>query len=196
MSRNSRAYAERHLALLKVFLNWEAEISYSLEFGDTTAKYQVHDRPHPTDKALKELTRTKVIKLQRIRYKTSKIGTLGGIQLEFANMTGSAFYQTSETGFNFRTVDIDTSRTIDKVSMKTTSKTGDEDEVQITAMKFTDKDDGNILDLNFSNDEPRGTWTTYQIPLGHEIVGLRAKKDKGQGLRRLGLLLWIPNPED
>ena len=92
LSKNSRAYAERHLSLLKVFLNWEAEISYSLEFGDTTAKYQVHDRPHPTDKALKELTRTKVIKLQRIRYKTSKIGTLGGIQLEFANMTGSAFY--------------------------------------------------------------------------------------------------------
>ena len=90
-------------------------------------------------------------------------------------MTGSAFYQTSETGQNFKTVDIDTSKTIDKVSMKTTSKVGDDDEVQITAMKFTDKADSNILDLNFSNGEPQGTWTTYQIPLGHEIVGLRAK---------------------
>ena len=80
--------------------------------------------------------------------------------------------------------------------MKTTSKVSEDDEVQITAMKFTDKDDGNILDLNFSEGEPAGTWTTYQIPPGHEIVGLRAKKDKGVGLRRLGFLLWIPNPED
>ena len=63
LSRNSRVYAERHLPLLKAFLNWEAEISYSLEFGNTGVNYTVHDSRHPSEKILKELTRTKVIKL-------------------------------------------------------------------------------------------------------------------------------------
>ena len=79
-----------------------------------------------------------------------------------------------------------------------THRKSDDGEVQITALKFTDKDGGSILDLSF-NKEPQeaalGTWTTYKIPLGHEIVGLRAKTDIGEGIRRLGFMLWIPNPE-
>ena len=65
--------------MLKAFLNWEAEISYSLEFGDLTADYTHMDSRHPSEKVLKELTRTKVIKLQKIRYKTTNSGALGGI---------------------------------------------------------------------------------------------------------------------
>ena len=106
--------------MLKAFLNWEAEISYSLEFGDLTADYKHTDSRHPSEKVLKELTRTKVIKLQKIRYKTTKSGTLGGIQLEFANLTGSPFFQTTESfRSNFKTIDVDTSKVIDKVSVQT-----------------------------------------------------------------------------
>ena len=50
---------------------------------------------------------------------------------------------------NFKTVDIDTTRIIDKVGMMTHRKS-DDGEVQITALKFTDKDGGSILDLSFN----------------------------------------------
>ena len=39
LNRNSIAYAEKHLPLLKAFLNWEAEISYIMEFGDKNLSY-------------------------------------------------------------------------------------------------------------------------------------------------------------
>ena len=52
LSGTSRAYAERHLPFLKSFLNWDAEIAYTLEFGDTTVKYEIFDSVHPSEKTL------------------------------------------------------------------------------------------------------------------------------------------------
>ena len=73
-----------------------------------------------------------------------------------------------------------------------THRKSEDEEVQITALKFTDRDGGSILDLSF-NKEPQetiiGTWTTYKIPLGHEIVGLREKIDIGEGICKLGFML-------
>lgn len=169
LSGTSRAYAERHLPFLKSFLNWDAEIAYSLEFGDTTVKYEIFDSIHPSEKTLKEITRTTVVKLQKIRYKVTELGYLGGIQLEFANLHGSPFFSTDHVFRNsFKTVNIDTTKTIKTVSLKT-YREGllGTNSAQFTAMKFTDKEGVDILDLNFSKGEPLGTWVTYQIPLGH-----------------------------
>ena len=39
LNRNSRAYANKHLPILKGHLNWLAEIAYTLEFGDSSIAY-------------------------------------------------------------------------------------------------------------------------------------------------------------
>lgn len=47
----------------------------------------------------------------------------------------------------------------------------------ITALQFTGEDGNEIISLKFGKNESAGEWVTYQIPLGHEIVGMRTKTD-------------------
>ena len=79
LSRTSRAYGDKHLPFLKSFLNWDAEIAFSLEFGDTRSKYELSDSQHPTEQVLKQITSTTIVKLQKLRYKVTESGSLGGI---------------------------------------------------------------------------------------------------------------------
>ena len=88
LNRNSRSYAEKHLKILKGFLTWELEITYMIEFGNTDLPYK---NVYPNEAQLKALVRTEVIKLQRIRYKTTSVGNLAGLQMEFANLSGTSF---------------------------------------------------------------------------------------------------------
>ena len=76
------------------------------------------------------------------------------MQMEFANLTGTPFYQPSslmriegltKVGISFKTREIDTSRRIRLISMKVMkTRPG------ITGLRFIDDEGGYVLDLDFS----------------------------------------------
>ena len=51
------------------------------------------------------------------------------------------------------------------------------------------------LKLNLDSLDDESEWVTYTIPVGHEIVGLKCETSDDNMIRRIGFLLWIPNPD-
>ena len=49
--------------------------------------------------------------------------------------------------------------------------------------------------LDLKSMDEQAEWVTYTIPVGHEIVGLKCETSDDNMIRRIGFLLWIPNPD-
>ena len=123
-----------------------------IEFGNTDLPYT---NVYPNEATLKKLVRTEIIKLQRIRYQTTSVGNLAGIQMEFANLTGSPlfcphylmrFEGRTVAARPFKTIEIDTSRRIQHISMKVLKN---EKQSCIGGLRFIDEHGDFIVDRNF-----------------------------------------------
>ena len=83
-----------------------------------------------------------------------------------------------------KTVKVDITREIRQVSMKVWNG------FAIVGFRLTDAEENHIVDLNWSG---VGSWTSQDIPMGQEIVGLQCNTSKyPHAIPRIGLMLWRP----
>ena len=129
------------------------------------------------------------VKLSAIRIKCSNNrSALTGIQFVYQNGFESPLFQTDGAIQNniIYTVNLDTSKTVRKVSIKV-------DEQKIGGLRLYDENNEFIMNSSWSSDR-RGHWITKSIQSGLEIIGLQCNTNYMR-IMNLGFLLWRPRPQ-
>ena len=143
------------------------------------------------NKQLEILSRKQDMRLKTVKFKfASNRSSLTGIQFVYSNGIESPLFQTKEAADDNEVflVDIDTNRTIRKVSLKL-------DGQKIGGMRFFDIYDSYIMNVTWNNQNGRrsGKWITRTFQPGLEIIGLQCNTNYLR-IQQLGFLLWRPRP--
>ena len=129
-------------------------------------------------------------KLMRFSYRTvySK-GSLSSFQLHFTDEVESQVFEASKSKASLTHIEIDTERTIRKISLKIAYNE------EIRGLRLMDEFDEFIVDVTWCEHSDIGEWVTKQIPKGLEIIGVRCRTQHYYTIiPRIDFLLWKPEP--
>ena len=142
------------------------------EFGDLQAPWT---DAFPDPEGLIAINNDPTVRVSGIdsRHK-SGYTPLSGIRLAFTNGTSTEWFETTaskqgpDAGIDELCDEVDTSRDIREVSLRLSPSNA------ICAMKLTDEKGDDIADIEWENFDLCREWKAYQVPEGHDLIGLRA----------------------
>ena len=143
-----------------------------LEFGNAQAHWS---DVFPDAEALLAINDDPTVQLKGIDSKhKSGYTPLSGIRLHFTNDTSTPWFETQlskkgvDAGIDELCDDLDTSRAIREVSIRLTPSDA------ICALKLSDDKGEDIVDIEWENFDLCREWKAYQVPEGHELIGMQA----------------------
>lgn len=177
LSHATRKYTHSHRNVLKSYLVvWKPQITETINFG--WAQYKSNNS-WPEEAIIRNQFKSyKKIKLAQMNYKhMNNSDQLCGIQFVLTNGLKSPLYQSlhsrkQKTSPKLKTVKIDTSKRIRKVSIKSWNG------YAIVGLRLHDEKGKYLVNLNWS---AVGSWCTKIIPEDQEIIGLKCNTSNFPG---------------
>ena len=143
-----------------------------LEFGDSSAHWS---DVYPGPEELLKIQADPSVKLKAVDSKhKSGYTPLSAIRLRFTNDEETDWFETElakkgvDGGIDELCDDVDQTRAIREVAIRLTPGNA------MCALKFSDEKGDDILDIEWENFDLCREWKAYQVPEGHELIGMQA----------------------